>query len=197
METRLGKVFLLIILFLLGVPWGAVLDHKRSRRIYSVLLAGTCVVMFCITLFSRSFSPDRAVQLVPFYTYSEVLNVLPLNIGPYLKDEKLTLRELLLAFSYSFQYIGLNVLLFVPFGYLQKKIFGHKKGIWIILQGMVFSLLIEFIQYSLCLGWFDIDDVISNTLGTCVGCLLCMATNWLLVKVQALPIRYDQRNRDR
>ena len=197
MKTKLGKIFVIAILFLLGAPWVSVLEHKRSRRIYSVLLAGICVVMFYITLFSRSFSSDRAVQLVPFLTFSEAMNILPLNLAPYLKDGKLTLREMLLAVNFSFQFIGLNILLFVPFGYLQKKLFGHKKGVWVIMQGMLFSLLIEVIQYSFCLGWFDIDDVICNTLGTCVGCVSCMATNRLLAKVQAHPVGKNQRKRDR
>ena len=147
--------------------------------------------------FFRSFNPVRTAQLVPFLTVSEALNALPLNMAVYLKDGKLTLREMLLGFSYSFQYIGLNVLLFVPFGYLQKKLFWHKKGMWVILQGVIFSLLIECIQYAFGLGWFDIDDIISNTLGNCVGCLSCMAMNQLPVKVKALPARKDQRNHDR
>lgn len=197
METRLGKVFVLIILFLIGAPLVSVLDKKRSRKIYGILLVGACAAVCCITLISRYGYGDRTAQLVPFYTYTEALNALPLNIAPYLKDGKLILRERLLAFSYSFQHIGLNVLLFVPFGYLLKILFGNKKGTWIILRGMFFSLLIECIQYTFCLGWFDIDDIINNTLGTCIGCLWCMVTNWLLVKVKALPIRKDQRNRDR
>ena len=196
METRLGKVFLLVLLFLFGVSWVSALGKKQSRQIYCILLIGACAAMCYITLYSRSGYKDRAVQLVPFLTFSEAMNILPLNLAPYLKDGKLTLREMLLAVNFSFQFIGLNILLFVPFGYLQKKLFGHKKGMWVIMQGMLFSLLIEVIQYSFCLGWFDIDDVICNTLGTCVGCVSCVATNWLYLKVQAHPVGKNQRNRD-
>lgn len=196
METKLGKVFVLVILFLLGAPWLSVLGKKRSRMIYCVLLAGACIAVCCITLLSRSVCADRTALLIPFFTYSEALKVFPLNIAPYLRDGRITFREQLLAFSYSFQYIGLNILLFVPFGYLLKKLYGHKNGMWITLHGMFFSLLIEYMQYTLYLGWFDIDDIISNTLGTCTGYVLCLATNRLLAKVQAYLVRKDQRNRD-
>lgn len=196
METKLGKVFIFIILFLVGVPWVSLLDNKRSRRIYAVLFAGACAAVCSITLLSRPVCADRTALLIPFFTYFEVLETFPLNMAPYLSDGRITFRELLLAFSYSFQYIGLNILLFVPLGYLLKKLYGHKNGMWITLHGMFFSLLIECTQYTLCLGWFDIDDIISNTLGTCMGYILCIATNWLLAKVQAFLVRKDQRNRD-
>lgn len=196
METKLGKVFVLVILFLLGAPWVSVLSKKRGRMIYCVLLSGACAAVCSITLFSGSVYADRAALLVPFSTYTEALNVFPLNIAPYLKDGKLTLREMLLAISYSFQYIGLNMLLFVPFGYLLKKLYGHKNGMWITLYGLLFSLLIECMQYVFCLGWFDIDDVISNVLGTYTGYVSCLTTNRLLAKAQAFLVRKDQKNRD-
>lgn len=196
METKLGKVIVLVILFLLCVPWVSIFCKKRSEVIYRVLFAGTCIAACCITLLSRSVCADRTALLIPFFTYSEALKVFPLNIAPYLSDGRITFRELLLAVSYSFQYIGLNILLFVPFGYLLKKLYGHKNGMWITLHGMFFSLLIECMQYTLCLGWFDIDDIISNTLGTCLGYVLCLATNRFVAKVQAFLVRKDQRNRD-
>lgn len=196
METKLGKFFVLVILFLLGAPWISLVGKKRSRMICCVLFAAACASMCGITLFSRSGGTDRTALLVPFSTYAEALNVLPLNVAPYLKDGKLTLREMLLAVSYSFQYIGLNILLFVPFGYLLKKLYGHKNGMWVTLYGMLFSLLIECTQYTFRLGCFDIDDIISNVLGTCMGYAACLATDQMMAKVESFLTRKDQRNRD-
>lgn len=197
METKLGKAVAFIVLFLLAAPCVSLMGRKRSRMVYWVLLAAASTAVCCFTLLSRSVSSDRTALLIPFFTYAEVITVFPLNIAPYLKDGRLTLRELWLACSYSFQYIGLNILLFVPFGYLLKKLYGHKNGMWITLCGMLFSLLIECTQYVFCLGWFDIDDIISNVLGTYTGYGLCLATNRMLLKAQAFLVRKDQKNRDR
>lgn len=196
METKLGKVFVLVILFLLGAPWLSVIGKKRSKSVYCCLLAAVCSAVCCITLISRSFRPDRIVLLVPFFTYSEAYNAFPLNLAPYLKDGELTLREMLLAFSYSYQYIGLNILMFVPFGYLLKKLYEHKKCTWIILHGFVFSLLIECIQYTLYLGWFDIDDIINNTVGTYLGCISCLKLDFLITNMQRIFAGKDQKSRD-
>lgn len=197
METKLAQVFVFIILFMLVAPWVSVMDRKRSRTVYRVLLAGVCIAVCCITLLFRSSAADRTALLVPFFTYTEAFDALSVNLAHYGKDGILTRREMLLAFSYSYQYIGLNILLFVPFGYLLKTLSDHKSWKWVILQGVLFSLLIECAQYTFCLGWFDIDDIINNTLGTCTGCISSLSVNRLPVKVQAFSARKDQRNRDK
>ena len=63
----------------------------------------------------------------------------------------------------------LNILMFVPFGFL---VFTIRSGCaaWkIILAGFCISLLIELIQLTTHLGIFEMDDLITNTLGTWIG----------------------------
>ena len=74
--------------------------------------------------------------------------------------------------------VTLNLLLFVPLGFLItavfKKInFNYKK---VLLSGCVFSCSIEFLQ--LFAGrFFEIDDIIANTLGTLIGYLFWQSFN--------------------
>ena len=89
-------------------------------------------------LLSRTVYADRTALLVPFFTYSEAFDALSVSLSHYRKDRILTRREMLLAFSYKYQYIGMNILLFVPFGYLLKTLFKHKSLIWVILQSVLF-----------------------------------------------------------
>ena len=138
METKLGKVVVLITLFLLGAPWVSIMDRRRSRILYRILLTGVCIAVCCITLLFRSAGADRTALFVPFFTYTEAFNALSVNLAHYGKDGILTRREMLLAFSYKYQYIGMNILLFVPFGYLLKTLFKHKSLIWVILQSVLF-----------------------------------------------------------
>jgi|GEM_PF-1829807 len=73
----------------------------------------------------------------------------------------------------SLEEIILNILLFVPFGYLMPTIFKHARLIAVTsVWGFVVSLGIETTQLFTGLGIFDIDDLINNTLGTVCGYIL-------------------------
>ena len=66
--------------------------------------------------------------------------------------------------------ILLNILLFVPFGYLAPYYFKkHSKWWTIILAGFVFSLFIETTQFITHLGCFDAADLMHNTIGAWIG----------------------------
>ena len=63
------------------------------------------------------------------------------------------------------QYIQ-NILFFIPYGLLFPR-----KDNWerVFVTVMVLSLLIELSQFIFNLGWCEVDDVISNTLGAMIG----------------------------
>ena len=66
--------------------------------------------------------------------------------------------------------LGLNVLLFVPLGYLVPSITAQIDRWWkVLLLGFLFSLLIETMQLITKLGWFDASDLLHNTLGALIG----------------------------
>lgn len=95
-----------------------------------------------------------------------------------------------------FRNIILNILLFVPLGFLlpfySKKL---QKSYITILVGVVTTLIIEIIQYITNMGIFEIDDVFNNTIGTIIGyCIFmigkCLWTkeNRKMIIVYLLPI---------
>ena len=59
-----------------------------------------------------------------------------------------------------------NIWLFIPLGAILYRLFPQKK---VLLIPIVVSLIIELTQYVTGLGWCDIDDVISNSLGGFIG----------------------------
>ena len=63
------------------------------------------------------------------------------------------------------QYL-LNILFFIPYGLL----FPWKDN-WkrVLVTALVLSISIELSQYIFNLGWCEVDDVISNTLGAMIG----------------------------
>lgn len=75
---------------------------------------------------------------------------------------------------YLFYNVVGNCIWFVPMGFLMPAIYKEvrKKPQWVIFIGMSVSSSIEVLQYILCTGVTDIDDVIFNTLGTAIGYFL-------------------------
>lgn len=66
----------------------------------------------------------------------------------------------------------LNIILYIPFGYLVYHTFRKFNWWMILLSGFALSLITESIQLITRLGLCEIDDLISNTLGTFIG--ICM-----------------------
>ena len=64
----------------------------------------------------------------------------------------------------SIQYIQ-NVLFFLPFGFW----FPWKKWKSVFITAFMTSAVIEITQYIFNLGWCEVDDVISNTVGALAG----------------------------
>lgn len=60
--------------------------------------------------------------------------------------------------------IALNILLFIPLGFLL-----GDKGRKTVLFGFLLSASIELFQYVAVLGYCEADDVLNNTIGTAVG----------------------------
>lgn len=72
--------------------------------------------------------------------------------------------------KWAYQGIVLNILLFVPFGYLLPLLMGKIDRWWkVMLFGFCFSLFIEILQLVTRRGMFDTDDLINNTIGAIIG----------------------------
>ena len=69
-----------------------------------------------------------------------------------------------------FKQIFLNVILFVPFGFLLPMIHTRfRNPVLTVATGSIFSGTIELMQYITGRGLTEVDDVITNTMGAVVG----------------------------
>ena len=70
-----------------------------------------------------------------------------------------------------FKQIMLNILLFIPLGFLLPLVYGKvfRDPVLTVLTGYLFSASIESMQYITGRGLTEIDDVITNTVGTAAG----------------------------
>lgn len=133
----------------------------KRKQSHTLLLISTIVLILFFTFIVRETFEvrhvgSRGVMLIPF-------------------------RELYSLFtaqnhSFYFWQIFLNILLFIPFGfmlscYLYKYHRSQHLFLSILLSGLFVSVSVELLQYLTSRGFTEIDDVINNTAGAMIGWL--------------------------
>lgn len=121
---------------------------KHRKAIAGCLLALYVVFIFSVTLLFRKPTDEEHLRLELFWSYKVI-------------DEQ-------------FWQMFLNLLLFIPFGFLLQVL--DKRICLTILIGFLLSCSIEMLQFLLKLGLCEFDDVFHNTLGTIIGSLIELLT---------------------
>ncbi len=115
-----------------------------------LLFLGYCVLVVTVTILIRRGTVRNIVNMIPFAHVIETINTG--SMEPLEGDI-------------------LNILLFVPFGFLlpwiNKQVF--RKAIFALILGFAASTIIETIQLVFHLGHCDINDIITNSLGAAIG----------------------------
>lgn len=141
----------------LVVLW--VVNSRRKRKqkppVYWLPLMLFCIylaVMLAITFLSRESGSSNGIDLKLFSTW-----------GINKRNNAFVIE---------------NVLLFIPYGFLCSWNFDWAKSLWkCTLFGAAVSLGIESLQLMTGRGFFQIDDILTNILGTVIGCLLFQAAS--------------------
>ena len=66
-------------------------------------------------------------------------------------------------------------MLYIPFGMLGMGVcyYVNRRGIYVVLASFLLSLTVEVTQYVTQMGYFQVDDLLTNTLGTLLAVILC------------------------
>ena len=122
-------------------------NNPKMKAIFN----GYLMSLFFLTVLSRLGISDYYIDIIPLHSYFEFVSTMRWEI---LIDDIL------------------NIVLFVPFGVFVK-IRNHDCDVSkIVICGLGVSLTIEILQLLLRRGYFEVDDLINNTLGVFVGYLL-------------------------
>ena len=99
------------------------------------------------------------------------------GMGWYSLDLFHEYRSLARSFTANaFINIVMNILIFLPFGFLFALPFGESKRRWLVLPlGLMATLAVELIQFAARSGIADVDDVFNNSLGVLCGFALARA----------------------
>jgi uncharacterized SAM-binding protein YcdF (DUF218 family)/glycopeptide antibiotics resistance protein/uncharacterized RDD family membrane protein YckC len=166
-------VLLIPVLFIPYVSW----SYRRHGILApgrAVLAGATLVYLMTLWTYTILPLPDPATldcsnggvrpRLAPFASFSEI----DLAANGW-RDPMLT-------------QMVMNVALFVPFGMLLRHLIKPRRAAWIVAAGFGVSLLIETSQltgiwgiYPCSYRLFEVDDLITNTLGVTIGVLLAPA----------------------
>ena len=71
--------------------------------------------------------------------------------------------------SQAHAYVIENIILFIPFGFLFPACLPEKVSVLTIFIGSLCSMCIEYIQFRTGCGYCQIDDIVTNVLGTIIG----------------------------
>lgn len=154
-----------------------------SRIIFLLILTAGCG--FLIPELEKLQKRFRALRFLPemllalyaaAYVYLTLLSRSEIDV-PYATGVELRpLAALRRAFQYHFaapvRGIILNILLFIPMGYLIPFVFKKMRKrsvVDVVLICLIVSVCTETLQYVLSVGWFDVDDIINNTIGALIG----------------------------
>lgn len=114
------------------------------------------IVVLKITVFRDGFAQTALFS-------SGELNIVPFADLIHIYKNSIT------VFLYLF---AGNIIWFVPFGVFMRAL-TKWSNIKIIFFAFLFSFTIEFLQYAFGTGVSELDDLILNTFGACVGILIC------------------------
>ena len=179
------EIIAFAVVFLIASFLAAVLlkQHKIvvMQAVCGLLLLTFLAIVFGSTVFTRT--PGlRQYQLEVFWSWKEILGIGKCDRLGNTAEGGLLQENLL------------NILLLFPAGILLPGVTGRKLKWWMgLLVGITVSSAIEISQLWLCRGLFEFDDIIHNSQGCMLGCLL---GNRLLIWSKELPEQcHLKRNR--
>lgn len=145
--------------------------YKTSKikifKYFRYILIAIYFIIFLYAVFGIRFYP-----IVSFFHFSPRMPSVRsynLNIWQRYSDIE-TLNEWERTFL-DIDFWG-NVLMFIPFPYAIHYLFGVERWWKLLLSGIFTSIVVEFLQFVFKIGIADINDVLTNTLGTDLGFLL-------------------------
>lgn len=142
----------------------------RKNTISAYLQVYAIVVVIWATLLIRTPGLEPQANLVPLWSWYRgfILN----NVG---------VRNQIYA----------NIVLFIPFGFFSYSCKARPLRFF-LLRGFLLSLFIEVCQYFLCLGLFEWDDILHNSL----GCLMGAACGKIVKSIGNLQQWHNRRGRN-
>ncbi len=168
----------------------------KHRKVFLIFMFCVYLAMIAyVAFFSRSAAEDYRVHVALFEDLASSIHI-DLGILGFFKTIftdgfAAAMNHVRIDKTYNITQVYMNIAMFVPLGYLLPYVFDwfrrdirHRT----IPACFIVSLLIENIQLMTKLGFYDVDDIFSNTIGGWIGA-------WLFVTVAYVNTHPDWRKR--
>ena len=156
-------IIFLGLLFFIGykIIYQKILKGKKTISRKNMLLYGIticyAIIVFGAVFLSRGGGYYGEANFHLFNSYREAYHKMEISL---------------------FRNIILNILLFVPLGFLLPMYSKKLKKIYKVVSiGFLITVLIETMQYITKIGIFEIDDIFNNTIGVLIGYCIYMILN--------------------
>lgn len=135
------------------------MEKKRRILIWCLFILYAAVLL--LLLFNRAPMTEYRYNLQPLKTIGDYFKVLRRDDPTGLSFHPYALKN----------FLG-NILVFVPLGVFLPLLFRRQRSFFLLLLTVTAAVcLIEGIQYVTQLGSLDVDDLILNVFGACLGWL--------------------------
>ncbi len=144
-------------------------EQKKAGVYWAVLyvIFGVYVIMLAKVILFKYTSVGRVAEML---LAGELDGFRSLNLIPFRTIEEFVKIGARGAFWRSFSNIAGNVCIFAPLGYFLPLLWKPFRRFWrVMLTALGVSLFFEVSQYVCYLGSADVDDLLLNTLGACLG----------------------------
>lgn len=141
---------------------------------FAILLGGIVYFIIRIALPSKDKGKHNFTKAVLLIYLFALIHITLLERGPGTRNGiSLTLFESIGA-SQGNAYVIENVLLFIPLGFLSAILVHPMRNVFFSLAaGGICSLAIETVQLITQRGYFQVDDIWTNSMGMALGCICC------------------------
>ena len=167
MLIALTLIMGLLVLICPFILYRSTEPQRFNRQVHAVLLVWVGVTLL-LTLGFREFDEKLSYNLNLFQCYRGLANQISYNWRTYRFSYN---AEQFKIISTGICNILLNIILFMPYGYLMPELFSKRSFCLqkILLIGIIITLFIEMMQLVTHRGCFDLDDIFHNTLGVLLG----------------------------
>ena len=165
----LGLLFYVLYCLLWLKGYTRKYKNVMATMMWGIILSLDCSFIFVMTLLGREIGDSYHIRLKPFQSYFLTL----------IEGEMEILLQILV-----------NIAMYIPIGFLLPCCFEmFERYRRVMLVGILTSLCIEVIQFILKIGMFEVDDIISNTLGCIIGLGLWLICEKMFLWYKGVSVR--------
>ncbi len=143
---------------------------KKIDKLMFFIMALYLFLIVGITLGARMYDTEIKVNYKLFQCFEGLIKQIVYNVRFLYPQYHTYQYEVIINGLIN---IWLNILVFIPLGYLAPLCFSSINKAWkLLLVGIGTTVAIEVLQHITHRGFFDVDDLFLNTMGTMIGWIL-------------------------